>query len=207
MKLTNILAALLLTVSLGFSGTALAASDSAGTPSAVVKNFYATLTETMKQGNKLGFSGRYKKLAPAIQASFNLPLMTRVAVGPTWLKANADEQKQLISAFSDFSVANYASQFSGYDGERFSVIGEKPAAGGGTIVETKLQPKGADAVALNYLMKQDDQGHWRIVDVFLDGAVSELATRRAEFSSIVEHDGIPALVNQLDSKSKQMGPS
>jgi len=207
MKLTNILAALLLAVSLGFSGTALAAPDSTGTPSAVVKNFYATLTETMKQGNRLGFSGRYKKLAPTIQASFNLPLMTRVAVGPTWLKANAAEQKQLISAFSDFSIANYASQFSRYDGEHFAVTGEKPAAGGGTIVETRLQPKDMDAVALNYLMKQDDQGHWRIVDVFLDGAVSELATRRAEFSSIVEHDGIPALVNQLDSKSKQMGPS
>ncbi len=203
---TTRLAALLFAALLAFAGTASAAPD-AGAPSAVVKNFYATLTDTMKQGHKLGFSGRYKKLAPAIQASFNLPLMTRVAVGPTWLKANADQQKRLISAFSDFSVANYASQFSSYDGERFSVTGEKPAAGGGTIVETKLQPKEGDVVALNYLMKQDDKGQWRIVDVFLDGAVSELATRRAEFSSIVEHDGIPALVNQLDTKSKQMGPS
>ncbi len=56
-------------------------------------------------------------------------------------------------------------------------------------------------------MRKDDQGKWRIVDVFLDGAISQLATRRAEFTSIVKRDGIPALVNSLDTKAKQMGPS
>ena len=62
-------------------------------------------------------------------------------------------------------------------------------------------------VAINYLMKPDDQGTLRIVDVFLDGAISELAARRSEFTSIVRRDGIPALVNSLGDKAKQMGPS
>ncbi len=79
--------------------------------SAVVRNFYGQLIETMKQGDKLGFAGREKKLAPAIKSAFNLPLMTRFAVGPGWSNATPSEQKQLISAFSDFSVATYASQF------------------------------------------------------------------------------------------------
>lgn len=173
----------------------------------VVKNFYTRLETVMKRGDQLGFAGRYKELAPAIQNAFNLPLMTRFAVGPVWAKATPQEQQELVSAFSDFSVANYAKNFSKYDGEQFTVSDVKPATGGGVIVETKLRPKEGDAVALNYLMRPDEKGDYRIVDVYMGGAISELATRRAEFSSIVNRDGINALVNTLDQKSKEMGPS
>jgi phospholipid transport system substrate-binding protein len=172
----------------------------------VVKIFYAQLTDVMKQGDQLGFAGRYKKLDPVLHKAFNLPLMTRFAVGLVWNDTSPAEQQQITTAFSSFSVATYASRFARYDGEQFSVTGEKPVPDG-KIVETTLKPKTGDAVALNYLMRQDEQGNWRIVDVFLNGAISELATRRAEFSSVIKRDGIGALVNSLDAKSKQMGPT
>ncbi|MFY9288118.1 MAG: ABC transporter substrate-binding protein [Alphaproteobacteria bacterium] len=175
-------------------------------PSSTVKEFYTQLVGTMKQGDQLGYAGRFKKLEPTIKSAYNLPLMTRLAVGPAWEKATASEQEQLISAFSDFSVANYASRFAKYDGEQFEVTGEKPVSGG-VIVETKLTPKDGEAVVLNYMMRPDEKGEYRIVDVFLDGSISELATRRAEFTSIVTREGLPALVNSLGAKSKQMGPS
>lgn len=206
MRTTKIIALLLLAAALVLPSAAFAVPK-AGASAQTVKDFYATLSSVMQQGDQLGFAGRYKKLAPAIKNAFNLPLMTRFAVGPVWMKATAGEQKQLISAFSDFSIATYASRFAKYDGEQFRVKGEKPAQGGGIIVETELQPKDGDAVTLNYLMRPDDSGAYKIVDVFLDGTISELATRRAEFSSIVRRDGIAALVNQLDEKSKQLGPS
>jgi len=174
-----------------------------GSATDVVKNFYATLTDTMK----LGFGGRYKKLEPALRQAFNLQLMTRISVGPVWSSATPAEQDQLIKAFSQFSIASYAARFSNYGGEQFNVTGEKPTPGGGVIVETNLKPKDSDAVALNYLMRQDDKGVWRIVDVFMNGTISELATRRAEFASVIKRDGISALVNSLGEKSKQMGPT
>lgn len=172
----------------------------------VVKNFYAVLTDTMKQGDQLGFAGRYKKLDPVLRQTFNLPLMARLSVGMVWGSATPAEQEQITRAFSEFSIATYASRFATYDGEQFSVVGEKPASGG-TMIETTLKPKDGDAVTLNYLMRQDETGAWRIVDVFLNGAISELATRRAEFSSVIKRDGISALVNSLGEKSKSMGPS
>ncbi len=173
----------------------------------VVKDFYDQLTNVMKQGEALGFGGRYKTLEPTIRSAFNLPLMTRYAVGPTWQKAHESERQQLVSAFSDFSIATYASRFAKYDGETFEVLGEKPSSGGGIIVETKLTPKGEEPVSLNYLMRLDDAGVFRIVDVFFYATISELATRRAEFSSIVTNEGLDALVSTLSEKSKKMGPS
>lgn len=176
------------------------------TASAVIKNFYAQLTDVMKQGDQLGYSGRFKKLQPIVQSSYDMPYMTRVAVGMVWSKATPNEQKQLIEAFSDFSTANYAHNFAKFNGEEFIVTDEKPIKDG-VIVETKLTPKDHDPVTLNYLMHKDDKGTWRIADVYLDGSISELATRRSEFSSIANRDGIPALVNSLGEKSKSMGPS
>jgi phospholipid transport system substrate-binding protein len=177
-----------------------------GKATEVIKNFYIQLADTMKQGDQLGYAGRYKKLDPAIKSAFNLPVMTRFAVGLEWEKATPDEQKQLISAFSDFSVATYASQFKSYDGEMFKVIDEKPEAEG-VLVETQLLPKDGDPIILDYLMKPDEQGNMRIIDVLLQGAISQLAARRSEFTSIVRREGIPALVNSLGDKTRQMGPT
>lgn len=173
---------------------------------AVIRDFYAQLLDVMKQGDKLGFSGRYKKLEPVIHAAFNMPLMTRLVVGSAWENATSEQQQQLISAFSDFSVANYASQFKAYDGEEFTVVDTKPAIGG-ALVETKLQPKDGDPVTLDYLMRQDEHGGWRVIDVFLNGTISQLAARRSDFGSIAKRDGISALVNSLGEKARQMGPS
>ncbi len=195
--------ALVFLLTLFLSFPAVAAPKSA---SDVIKNFYAQLVDVMKQGQQLGFSGRYKKLDPAVEQAYNMPLMTKLAVGLGWNNATPAEQQQLTKAFTQFSVANYASRFTAYNGEQFSVTGEDQTDGG-KIVRTTLKPQTADAVALNYLMKQDDTGNWRIVDVFINGTISELATRRAEFSSVIQNDGIDALVNSLDNKSKAMGPT
>jgi len=194
-------------LAIAFTASALPAKAETNSATEVVKTFYAQLVDTMKQGDSLGFAGRYKKLEPAVESAFNLPLMARFAAGPAWNTASPDEQQRLVAAFSDFSVANYASRFTKYDGERFDVLDEKPAAGGGTIVETKLTPKNSEPVTLNYLLRPDENGQLRIVDVFLDATISELATRRAEFSSIIKRDGFSALVATLNGKAKKMGAS
>jgi phospholipid transport system substrate-binding protein len=171
---------------------------------ALIKNFYVQLVDTIKQGDQLGFSGRYKKLEPVVRKAFNLPLMARTSVGLAWSKAGQPEQQKLVDAFSAFSIANYASRFQRFDGEAFDVVGEKPAQGG-VIVETKLTPKGGDPVGLNYLIRLDEAGNPRIVDVYLDAAISELATRRSEFTTLIKREGFPALVASLEAKAKKMG--
>jgi phospholipid transport system substrate-binding protein len=159
----------------------------------------------MKQGERLGLEGRFKKLEPAVREAFNLPLMARVATGSAWQTAQPADQQKLADAFSTFSTANYASQFAKYEGERFVVGKEKPAAGGGTIVETKLIPKDGEPVTLNYLVRADEKGQPRIVDVYLDGSISQLAMRRSEFTAIIKENGFSALIASINDKNKTMG--
>ncbi len=43
-------------------------------------------------------------------------------------------------------------------------------------------------------------GAWRIMDVYLDGKVSELALRRSEYFAVVEREGFVFLVSSLEEK-------
>jgi phospholipid transport system substrate-binding protein len=174
-------------------------------PRAVVEDFYHVLLDVMKQAKTLGFDGRYRRLEPAIDAAFNLPLMIRLAVGPQWNNLSADQQRRLVVAFRRFTISTYASRFDGYDGEYFEVRGEAPAPSGGTLVETRLVPPKDDPVNLNYLERQVD-GKWQIIDVFLSGTISELATRRAEFTSVLRRDGADGLVAMLERKAAETAP-
>jgi phospholipid transport system substrate-binding protein len=183
-------------------GTSRAESPAVNT----IKGFYDTLLSVMQQAKTLGIKGRYEKLDPAVHKAFNLPLMTRLSVGPDWVKLDPEEQKSLTAAFSDLSVSTYASRFDGYSGEHFDVDPDPATTSGGVIVNTKLvQPKG-DAVQLNYLMRDGDAG-WQILDVFLKGTVSELATRRSEFSAVLRRDGADALVRLIQNRADDLKKS
>jgi len=60
-----------------------------------------------------------------------------------------------------------------------------------------------ELIHLSYLMRQND-GVWQIADVYLNGTISELATRRSEFSSIIRAQGIDGLLAVLDNKTERL---
>lgn len=175
----------------------------AGSPVDTIKTFYDALLPVMQQAKSLGLKGRYDKLDPAIHKAFNLPLMTRLSVGPDWQKLNPDEQKRLIAAFSDLSVSTYAARFDGYSGQHFEVDPNPVQNASGAIVNTKLVQTKDEPIQLNYLVREGDAG-WQIVDVFLKGTISELATRRSEFSTVLRRDGAGALVQLIQTRADDL---
>jgi phospholipid transport system substrate-binding protein len=175
----------------------------ADTPPQTIQEFYNALLGVMKEGKQLGFQGRYKKLEPVIEKTFNLPLMTRLAVGPQWTSLPPDQQQKITQAFSDMTISTYANRFDDYSGEKFEVSPQVKDTNGGKIVETKLIKSNGEPVTLNYLMRED-QGNWKVIDVFLSGTVSELATRRSEFSSTLRRDGSDGLLKLIQKRTAEM---
>jgi phospholipid transport system substrate-binding protein len=172
-----------------------------------VREFYGALLATMKQAERLGTQGRYDKLAPAIRSTFDLAAMTRIAVGPDWKAIPPEQQSALIENFSRMTIATYASRFDGYSGERFDVEPTSEARSSGRIVRTRLIPSTGDPVTLNYLMRGSEDT-WKIVDVYLTGTISELATRRSEFVAILKTGGPDALIESLRQQgTKLLRPS
>ncbi len=75
------------------------------------------------------------------------------------------------------------------------------------VVNTQLNPKGMAPVAFNYRMREVE-GRWKAVDIFLDGAISQLATFRAQFASVLGKGTSADLVvhmNKLAADAKKDG--
>jgi phospholipid transport system substrate-binding protein len=184
------------------AGLALPAQRAAAVPSsggtAIVQAFYSTLLDTMRNGPQLGAQGRYAKLAPAISQSFDIPFMTRLAVGPDWNTLTPAQQAQVTQAFSRYVVAVWAERFHKYDGEQLRVTGEE-ASPAGTVILSQIVDSSGQPTHINYLMRDD-----KIADVYLDGTISELATRRSEFGSILRTQGINGLIQALNSKASAL---
>src|SRR5215472_3408936 len=167
-------------------------------PQDVVRSFYGVLLGTMRDGRTLGQSGRYARLAPVVDRTFDIPTMTRLAIGPRWSTLSPAEQQQLISAFAHYVAATYADRFDSYSGEQLQVTGERPN-GTDIVVQTKIVKSNGEATELDYLMRQN-QGSWWISDVYLDGTISQLAVHRSEFHSILQREGVDGLVAALQRK-------
>jgi phospholipid transport system substrate-binding protein len=163
-----------------------------------VRGFYDTLLTTMRNGPTLGQSGRYARLAPVVDRVFDVPSMTRLAIGPSWATLPPAQQQQLINAFGHYIAATYADQFDSYSGQQLQVTGERPY-NFDVIVQTKIVKSDGDTTAIDYLM-HPYQGSWRISDVYLDGTISQVAIQRSEFHSILRREGVDGLVMALNRK-------
>jgi phospholipid transport system substrate-binding protein len=176
-----------------------AAADAA--PTALIQRFYDALLAVMKQAKQLSFDERYNRLAPTISQTFDLGLMTRIAVGPGWTQIGADQQQRLTAAFSRYTISVYANRFDDFSGQRFAVDPTPTATASGTLVKSQLVKADGEAVSLGYLMRQDATGGWKVIDVYLSGTVSELATRRSEFLAVLQKSGADGLLRLLEQRT------
>jgi phospholipid transport system substrate-binding protein len=194
------LAAIALCLALAALTPPATAMGSGGTET--VKSLYDSLLATMRNGPALGPRGRYAQLEPVVRRVFDIPFMTRLAVGPQWEGVSEAERQQVARAFERYVVAIYAERFDSYSGERLQVTGEQPSAGG-TVITSQIVKSNGEPVNLNYLMR-DNGGVWKIADVYLDGTISEMATRRSEFAAILRAQGINGLIQTLNAKANTL---
>lgn len=172
-------------------------------PAEVVGVLQDALLAVMRDADKLGVQGRYDKLKATLGTVYDFETMTRLASGTAWTSADAGQQTALVQAFTRFSIATYADRFKGYSGERFETLGERPGPRNTVIVDTRLVRPDDPAVSLSYVMQERD-GVWRIIDVIVEGSISELAVRRSEYAQILRQGGAGKLVEVLNDKADGM---
>jgi len=171
-----------------------AAMAQAGDPaSATIEALDASLLATMKATG--GQPARARIIAPAVERAFDIPLMARLSVGLPWTTFSPMEQSGVVNAFRAMMVAQYAANFDGYSGEKFALVGPVETRGGDKLVRTMLTGPGTNE-QLNYRLR-DSGGQWKIIDVYYRNAISQLATRRSDFASVLTKGGAQALIAHL----------
>ena len=187
---------------LGLAGMLLAGAAIAAEPSApvkVIETMHAGMLEVMRTAATTTFEERAAKLEPVIETAYDLDFMGRKSLGKSFDVLSPEDQKRWLELFHTFMVATYAGRFTSFSGQKFETLGEEPAAQDTVLVRTRLVDPGKENVDLAYRMRQQD-GAWKVIDVYLKGTVSELALRRSDFTAILDREGFPALIANLDGK-------
>jgi phospholipid transport system substrate-binding protein len=173
-------------------------AQSADPASGTIEALNKGLLSIMHAGAAAGQSGRARQIAPVIDRAFDVPLMTRLAVGPSWTRMTPADQSALVAAFRSLTIAQYAKNFDGFSGERFTMNPQVETRGGDKLVRTTLVVPRSNPESLAYRLRQSG-GQWKIIDVYYRNSISQLATRRADFARTLASGGAKALIAHLDA--------
>ncbi len=167
-----------------------------------VQGLYDVLLGTMKNGRILGQSGRFTQLEPVIRRTFDIPSMTRLSVGASWASLSEAQRQQVTESFGRYISAIYADRFDSYAGQKLQVTGEQPNPAG-VMVRSQIVKANGEPVKVDYMMRRNGDG-WLISDIYLDSAISEVATRRSEFAAILRTEGVDGLIAALNRKADML---
>ena len=134
-----------------------------------------------------------------LYAGPSIPSMARLSVGLSWASLTEAQRQQVTESFGRYISAIYADRFDSYAGQKLQVTGEQPAAAG-VMVRSQIVKANGEPVNVDYMLHRSGAG-WLISDIYLDGAISEVATRRSEFAAILKNEGIDGLIAALNRKA------
>ena len=163
----------------------------------IVVNLHEVLLTAMKSEKSLGYAGRMNIIRNVVSESFNFPLISKVVLGEKWGVLSHEDKQEFVRVMRALSVSTYAHHFSNYSGQQFVVV-ERKSRNNSLSLSASLLSDNGDKTSLKYLLRKNSEG-WLIVNVISEG-VSDLALKKAEYSYIMEKDGIKSLLRQLTTK-------
>jgi phospholipid transport system substrate-binding protein len=125
-----------------------------------------------------------------------------LSVGASWASLSEAQRQQLTEGFGRYISAIYADRFDSYAGQKLQVTSEQPQAAG-LMVKSQIVKANGEPVKVDYMMRRNGDG-WLISDIYLDGVISEVATRRSEFAAILRTDGVDGLIAALNRKADML---
>ena len=160
-----------------------------------------TLQKTLKEISQNESSDIFLKTLEAVKTLYDAEKMIQMIVGNQWKTITKEEKKKLTQVFEEYITSNYLRMFKKIKKPSFKLIDEKKIGNDYKLIKTYLIINDNENVEINYLLIKNKNG-WRIFDVLLAGSVSEIATKKSEFSKYLKNNDINQLINALKEIGK-----
>ncbi len=177
------------------------------TPDAFIARITTKTLNTLKADKTLR-SGDIARIMQLVDTKLmqyvNFRRMTALAVGPAWRKATESQRSQLQDAFKLLLVRTYAGALSQL-GDQTVVV--KPVRPGqqdsNLVVQTEVRGKG-DPIQMDYRLEKSTEAAsgWLVFDLNVLG-VWLVENYRTQFSSVINANGIDALIANLNEQNKR----
>ncbi len=168
-----------------------------------VRRLNDALLHAMRDADQLGYQGRYDILAPVLQDVFSFDRMAAFSVGRSWQSFDSAAKQAMIDVFTRLTIAEFASRFNDFAGEQFQIGEVVEGRRGLALVENSIVKSDGEEIDINYVVGRPDED-WRIVDIRLGGAISELSLKRSEYGSILRSNSPTGLIQLLEGKVRQL---
>jgi phospholipid transport system substrate-binding protein len=173
----------------------------AGSAIQVIEKLHAEILAVMQQADKLGYAGRYERLAPVVTSTYDLPFIAKTVAGRYWKNFTPEQKSEFVETFTKLSIATYADRFDGYSGESFRTILEEPLRSDRLLVQTVLVKSSGEEVQLDYIL-HNSSNEWQIINVIAQG-VSDLSLKRADYTSYLKKKSFEELLSKINQKIKE----
>ena len=138
-----------------------------------------------------------------IEKTYNTEKMIEKIIGDTWKKTNKKDQEEIVIIFQEYIAKNYLKRFKKIKNPNFNFKESKKIGKKFMLVKTDLVVDKEEEVSINYLLLFENN-RWRIFDVLLAGSISEIATKKSEFSGFISDGKITPLINALKKQNSML---
>ncbi len=138
---------------------------------------------------------RESQFRTLLQDKFDVPLITRLVVGRHWRRATDAQKQAFMLVFEEHIVKIYTSQLGVYNEEIVAIRNVASRTERDTIVGTEVMRSSDAPLQLDWLVREE-AGAYRVIDIAAEG-VSLMTTKRSEFSSVIQRDGLDGLIEKL----------
>lgn len=152
------------------------------------------------QNRQLNQSARAERFRELFAEAFDLQVISQFVLGRHWRQASPEQRAEWQAVLKDYVAQIYARQFSTYEGQRFDVLQQRNVDGG-SLVQTRIQQPNGEPINVDFRV-QPSGGDYKIVDVLV-GNVSLLVTKRSEFDSVIQREGVDGLMRRLKQATAQ----
>lgn len=173
----------------------------AADPSSFVETLTYGAFEALRD-DKISEAERFAKFRALLSKGVDLPRVGRFVLGAHWRRADAAQQAEYQSLFSDYVIAAYAGRLKDYTNAKISIKNTISAGKDEYIVSTLVvHPDNPEPVHVDWRLR-DIEGELRVLDMTIEG-ISMALTQRSEFASIIQKNGgdINVLLARLRSVS------
>lgn len=175
-----------------------------GSPEDTIELFNSAILEAMALRKSDGIYPRYKITYAAVGEAFDMKVLARATINRVhWRTWTAEQKSRYVATLHRYQSAVLADRFETGKNISFVIDRTIDAPRGTKVCETRIVRPGdnKEDIRLDYRMVERSD-RWRIIDIYLDSRISEVAMRRSEYSQVVRDSGYDALIGALEKQTR-----
>lgn len=157
----------------------------------VVENMASRVLATVKTG--ASDTEREQQMTELFRANFDVSAIGQMVLGRHWNGATPEQRGKFMTAFERAEIRAYSGRFKNYQGQTLR-IGKVTPNGASELVESQLMQPAGQPIRIVWEISRG-----KVIDIAVEG-VSMGMTRRSDFNSYVQRNGLDALIAELQRR-------